>query len=97
MTEILDATSQGLSLLEKKAIGDRSARYYCQEFAGLRAFATSNNLPMTEGAMDSVLNQYFNHLFLQGHPAHRGDKILAPVMHRQPKFGRHGTLKLPHA
>ena len=47
--------------------------------------------------MDACLNRYFNHLFLQGHPAHRGDKILATVMHHLPQYGRQGTQRLPHS
>ena len=96
--EIMEASSMGLSLLEQKAIGERAGKYYMQEYQSLIKFANSLRLSLkTPTELDSCLNRYFNHLFLQGQPAHRGDKILATVMHHLPQYGRQGTQKLPHS
>lgn len=97
LDEMCNSVSQGLTLLEKKAIGDRAAKYYNQEFVNLQKFAACKRMSMGPAHLDRVLNSYFNHLFLQGFPGHRGDKIMAAVMHRHPEFGRQGSLKLPHA
>ena len=47
--------------------------------------------------MDQALTNYFNELFFKGHPGHRGDKILASVMHHKPEFNKYGSMRLPHA
>ena len=63
----------------------------------MKSFAKSLGCAFsTPQSLDAMLTRYFNHLFLQGHPAHRGDKILASVMHHHPQYGRQGTEKLPH-
>ena len=46
---------------------------------------------------DAVMTDYFNFLFLKGHPAHRGDKVLASFVHHQPGYSRQGNLRLPAA
>lgn len=96
--EAMEATKGGLSLLEKKAIGERSARYCMDEYRLMQRFAHSNQLPLHHPAqVDAALVKYFNSLFMQGHPAHRGDKILAAVMRHRPDFSKHGASRLPHA
>ena len=40
---------------------------------------------------DAVMTDYFNFLFLKGHPAHRGDKVLAWFVHHQPGYSRQGN------
>ena len=91
----MEASSMGMSLLEQKAIGGRAGKYYKQEYHALVKFASSLNLSLkTPTELDSCLNKYFNHLFLQGQPAHRGDKILATVMHHHPQYGKQGSQKL---
>ena len=42
--------------------------------------------------LDGVLTEYFNHLFMTGRPAHKGDKLMAAIMH-----GRGQDGKIPHA
>ena len=82
----------GLSLLEKKALGDRSARYYAQEYQHMLQFANSSRLPLSQSdQLDAALAEYFNLLFMQGHPAHRGDKIIAAVISKM-RWNR-----LPHS
>ena len=67
--EAMQASAQGLSLLEKKAIGDRSQKYYQQEYQHLLAFAKSMKKPLTAASqVDQTVTEYFNHLFFQGHP-----------------------------
>ena len=46
---------------------------------------------------DAVMTDYFNFLFLKGHPAHRGDKVLASFVHHHPGYSRQGNLRLPAA
>ena len=88
----------GLSLLEKKAIGDRSAKYYQEEYKQLLIFAKTRKLMMTlPRELDATLVEYFNDLFMRGHPAHRGDKIIATVMHHQSEYSKLGSSRLPRA
>ena len=96
--EVMQAQSSGLSLLERKAIGERTALYYAQEYRQFLVFSKKRRLQTVAATeMDAALTEYFNALFLQGHPAHRGNKVIASVMHHRPEFSRQGTCKLPHA
>ncbi|CAK8994704.1 unnamed protein product [Durusdinium trenchii] len=96
--EAMEAKSMGLSLLEKKAIGDRSAKYYQEEYKQLLIFAKTRKLMMTlPRELDATLVEYFNDLFMRGHPAHRGDKIIATVMHHQSEYSKLGSSRLPRA
>lgn len=94
----MESSQHGLTLLEQKAIGERASKYYNEEYQAMKSFAKSLGCAFsTPQSLDAMLTRYFNHLFLQGHPAHRGDKILASVMHHHPQYGRQGTEKLPHS
>ena len=96
--EAMEAADQGLSLLEKKAIGKEADKYYNTEYSLFQAFALKNALSLnTPSSVDTALTKYMNHLFLQGHPSHRGDKLLASYMHRHPEFNRFGSSRLPHS
>ena len=96
--EAMEAADQGLSLLEKKAIGKEADKYYNTEYSLFQAFALKNALSLnTPSSVDTALTKYMNHLFLQGHPSHGGDKLLASYMHRHPEFNRFGSSRLPHS
>jgi len=65
----MEAADQGLSLLEKKAIGKEADKYYNTEYSLFQAFALKNALSLnTPSSVDTALTKYMNHLFLQGHP-----------------------------
>ena len=82
-----------LTLLEQEAIGERAGKYYNEEYQSLVSFAKIVGASVkTPKDLDAALTKYFNHLFVQGHPAHRGDKILASVMHHQPRRERRNFL-----
>lgn len=63
--EAMESASQGLSLLEKKAIGKEASRYYQTEYAEFQAYALSNALNLhTPAQVDTAMTKYMNHLFL---------------------------------
>ncbi|CAE7731551.1 unnamed protein product [Symbiodinium sp. CCMP2592] len=98
VNEIMEAQSQGLSLLEKKAVGAKAEQYYISEVDKFRAFVNHKRGSLaTPPEVDKYLTAYMNDLFLQGHPAHRGDKLMAGWMHCHPEFGRCGSKRLPRA
>ena len=94
--EMMQSEPQGLSLLERKAITAKTEQYYNQEYGELKAFISGRRLTFSTAPQKDVgINAYFNHLFLEGHPAHKGEKILASFMHQNPDFSRYGSQKLP--
>jgi len=96
--DAMEAASQGLSLLEKKAIGKDAERYYTTEYSLFQSYACKNALSLQNpSSVDVAMTKYMNHLFLQGHPSHRGDKLMAAYMHRHPEFNRSGSSRLPHS
>ncbi|CAE7414544.1 pksN, partial [Symbiodinium sp. CCMP2456] len=100
--ESMEAIKLGLSLLEKKAITANTERYYQAELSGLKAFAKRQGVDLNkkdtrDTEVDRVITEYFNHLFMAGHPAHRGDKILASLMHFRSQYSRMGGGKLPRS
>ena len=87
LDEIAEAASHGLTLLEKKAIRDRTAKYYGQEFKGLQDFAKERRVSMNAGQLDRLLNSYFNHLkvsWSQGGQDHGGCHASASRICRTP-------------
>lgn len=98
LDEVMDAQSQGLTLLEKKAVQSRTETYYMAEFNQVKAFAQKMRQNLSHAAgMDGALCQYMTAKFLEGHPAHRGDKLMAAVCHLRAAYGRRGPKSLPRA
>ena len=79
----MEARKLGLSLLEKKAITTNTEQNM-----------DLNKRDITDTEVDQVVTDYFNYLFTAGHPAHRGDKIIASLMHFRSHYSRMGSGKL---
>ncbi|CAK9009278.1 Protein kinase domain-containing protein [Durusdinium trenchii] len=59
--EVMQAQSSGLSLLERKAIGERTALYYAQEYRQFLVFSKKRRLQTVAATeMDAALTEYFN-------------------------------------
>ncbi|CAE7224534.1 unnamed protein product [Symbiodinium sp. CCMP2592] len=103
VSEMMESKDQGLTLLERKAVTAKTEAYYTKEYEEFTRFARKtlgysvNGMVANPEGMDEALTKHFNDLFMMGHPAHRGDKVLASVMHRHPDFSKLGAKKLPHA
>ena len=96
VTEILEAKSQGLALLEKKAVQAKTEAYYTKEYTEFMSFVKESRLTVGSAAsMDSALCQHMTSQFLAGHPSHKGDKLVAAVCHSHAQFSKHGPQSLP--
>ena len=98
VTEILEAKSQGLALLEKKAVQAKTEAYYTKEYTEFMSFVKESRLTVGSAAsMDSALCQYMTSQFLAGHPSHKGDKLVAAVCHSHAQFSKaRATVPPPH-
>ena len=76
---------------EHAAVRPRTEAQYAQEVAAFRRFANAEKLidiPVTD--LDDLLVSYMDHQIRQGVSAARGMKLIAGVVHGQPKVGKNG-------
>ena len=76
---------------EHAAVRPRTETQYAQEVAAFRTFANAEKLtsiPITD--LDDLLVNYMDHQIRRGVSAARGMKLIAGVVHGQPKVGNNG-------
>ena len=98
LSEIMDGEASDMSFLERQSITKRVRNYYEKELDLFMAYVKEQGLDVaTDTVMDNGLVQYFNKMYVMGEQGHRGEKLLAAVLDRWPRFGRLGDRKIPRA
>ena len=88
----------GLSLLEKRAIGTAAEKMYQKELQAFKDYAVCPGLdPKDAEGVDRLMVQYMNHCYLAGHQAYVGDRLIASWLHHHPQFSKTGVKKIPRA
>ena len=96
--EAMECAGEQLTFLERRAVSRKVEKYYKFELQGLqdhcrRSGKTLDSIQDEDLDIETV--DYFNSLFWKGHQAHRGEKVIASVMHHYPKYGKIGKSSLP--
>ena len=85
-----------LSYLERESVGvDVQEQYSHFLRAFLRASPRAHPTRATDSAVDQFMVEYMNGLYLEGHDANIGDKLIAAWIYQYPEFGRRGSRLLP--
>jgi len=96
LAEVIDQQLHGLSLLERHAITERSARAYVKELDSFTQWAKVETVTTVAiSALDALLVTYMDKMFLDGEAPARGMKLLAATMHARPEFSKTGLFGLP--
>jgi hypothetical protein len=95
LTNMLEEKDGGISLLEKRAVSTKVATNYQQEVSQFLSSADARHYPLTsDHEIDHALVVYFNHLLFREEQADKGEKMLAGLLHRLPKFGKCGSHRI---
>lgn len=98
LDEVLEGRQTGLSFLERKSVTGKVLEEYDKE---LNWFISQSGIGSLERAGDSEVDEelirHFERLYLEGHQAFRGEKLLASLMFHYPGFGKNGGRKIPRA
>ena len=89
----VDSLHKGTTFLEEQAVTKQVQKTYDKEVELFKVFLRQNHLENTKD-IDHCIAMYLNHLFWKGEQPYRGEKFLAGWMHRHPRYGRIGDLKL---
>ena len=90
------AHRRGTTFLKEQAVTYKVQKYYRKEVDQFKEFARRRSLPIKRSEqIDEALVVYLNHLFWLGNQPHRGDKLLAGLLHAYPEFGKYGSRKVP--
>ncbi|CAJ1441651.1 unnamed protein product [Effrenium voratum] len=85
-----------LTLLEKKAIGDKSHKVYQLELEEFLSFARPRELNVQDAnVLDRLVVEYFNKIYLEGFQSYRADRLAAAILHFYPEYGKMGAKNLP--
>lgn len=85
-----------ISLLERNAIGPQTAKHYAQEIEEFTAFGQPRGLNWEHAeALDKLVVDHPNQLYLSGYRCYRGDRLGAAIRHHYPQYGKYGAKKLP--
>ena len=96
--EAWDHRGAGTSLLEQQAVQEQTRRQYRDELRRWLTFSRFEDLNrVSNEAIDESLVRFFERDFFLGEQAHRGAKVLAALMHAEPRFGRRGDRRVPRA
>ena len=96
--ETTGPNSLGVSTLEMRSVSAKTREKYRQS---VREFLTWSGLSEADLKGDDNVDQqlvaYMNFRFAQGHKAWVGEKLLSALMFFSPKYGRHGSWRIPRA
>ena len=97
VNEIMESV-EGLTFLERQAVSRLVEKYYLKDYKQLTEYCLRGGTNMDdEQALDTALVRYFNELYRRGEQHHRGEKVLATLMHHKAEYGRLGAKKIPRA
>ena len=85
----------GLSFLEKKSISSKVVSEYRKELDMMVEALHVSVDTIDESELDSKVVGWFEELYLNGHQAHKGEKMLAALMFFHPGYSKGGQKKIP--
>ena len=93
-----DCLSGGQMFLESRAVGPLSQKSYKIAVSLWKAHITRVGLPTGDDEeIDAAVSDYFDHCFFLGLQPSAGERLLAGLMHYEPRFGRLGSSRLPRS
>ncbi|CAK0889909.1 unnamed protein product [Prorocentrum cordatum] len=93
-----DILSAGASLFEQKAAQQQTRKQCRAELDRRQEFANLGDPQLvSDENVEEMLVRYFERDCFLGEQAHRGAKLLAALMHAEPRFGRRGSRRVPRA
>ena len=90
-----ESRRRGASLLEENAVTPRTLEGYRQELRSFRRASGIDAARAESEELDAALVLHLETLFFEGWDPSRGVRLMAAVLHFQPKFGRGGERALP--
>lgn len=88
--------SEKHSLLERISVGASTQQHYAQRIEDFHSFVEMNGMQLTSPAeVEEAIVSCMNEMFLDGLPAHKGEKLWAALQWRHPEIGRRGSVTLP--
>ena len=86
----------GLSYLERESVGTDVQQQYASFLkAFLKAFPRAHPTRASDSEIDAFMVEHMNLLYLMGHDANVGDKLIAAWTYQFPEFGKRGRRLLP--
>ena len=68
----------------------------CQGVGGVQPIWHSQRLGLEDAdKVDKLTVDFLNEMYLAGHQAYKGDRLVASILHHYPNFGKYGAKKLP--
>ena len=90
--------STGKTFLERNAVSKAARKNYERMMQRLEMYCRAHRLPLgSDEECDAALVHWFNHLYFHGEQPAVGEKALAGLMDRHPRFGRLGSSRLPRS
>lgn len=85
-----------LTLLEKNAVGPQTSKSYAKALEEFSRFGIPRGLDWEDAdKVDKLTVDFLNEMYLAGHQAYKGDRLVASILHHYPNFGKYGAKKLP--
>jgi len=82
-----------IGFLQANAVRNGTAFNYEVELTAFLGWLEENNMnPGSVEALDTAVNEYFEHMFFLGYQHDKGEKLLASIGHFTQKFGKKGCL-----
>ena len=98
LDEAVNQKAAGRSFLETRAVSVPSRRTYEKALDDWRSYLEKVGLqPRSAAETDGAVADYFDEGFFQGRQPSTGERLLAALMDREPRFGRYGGDRLPRS
>ena len=84
--------------METKAVSEKTRAMYHARLEDWADHCRRRGFPLRINVeVDAALVDYLNAAYFRGHQPHVGEKLMAGLMDKEPRFSKNGGLRLPRA